>query len=88
MADEPTDLQAQVEMRELELAADEAILACGGDLRETIKALILANGFLESEMCKVSYGYARRALGQKRSLLAGTARQAASATVKRDGAAR
>jgi hypothetical protein len=40
----------------LEVAADEAIAACGGDAREAVKALIVANEFLESE---VSTGYVR-----------------------------
>lgn len=44
---------------ELEMAADEAILACGGDAREAVKALILANALLEDQLSKVSYGYDR-----------------------------
>ena len=47
----------------LEAAADQAIAACGGDARETVKALIIANHFLEAELEKlralVSAGYAR-----------------------------
>ncbi len=35
---------------DLEVAADQAIAACGGDLRATIRALIVANEFLESEV--------------------------------------
>jgi stage V sporulation protein SpoVS len=46
----------------LEAAADQAIAACGGDMREAIKALIVANDFLETEvaelMCAVSQAYA------------------------------
>ena len=34
---------------DLEAAADEAIAACGGDARETVKALIVANDFLEAQ---------------------------------------
>jgi hypothetical protein len=34
----------------LEAAADEAIAACGGDAREAVKALIVANHFLETEL--------------------------------------
>jgi hypothetical protein len=34
----------------LEAAADQAIAACGGDAREAVKALLIANEFLESEM--------------------------------------
>jgi hypothetical protein len=48
---------------ELEAAVDEAIAACGGDLRATIRALVVANNFLESEvgelMKAVSHAYAR-----------------------------
>lgn len=48
---------------ELELAVDQAISACGGDMRATIRALILANEYLESEvgelMKAVSRAYVR-----------------------------
>jgi hypothetical protein len=48
---------------ELEAAVDQAIAACGGDLRSTIRALIVANEFLESEvnelMKAVSHAYVR-----------------------------
>jgi hypothetical protein len=48
---------------ELEAATDQAIAACGGDLRETIKALIVATDFLETEVAElmraVSQAYAR-----------------------------
>jgi hypothetical protein len=40
----------------LEVATDEAIAACGGNARDAVKALIVANEFLESE---VSSGYVR-----------------------------
>ena len=47
----------------LEAAADEAIAACGGNVRDAVKALIVANEFLESEVCElmqaVSHAYAR-----------------------------
>jgi hypothetical protein len=52
--DQPTDLDA---------AANQAIAACGGDAREAVKALIVANDFLEVQLgelrAKVSTGYAR-----------------------------
>jgi hypothetical protein len=35
---------------DLDEAADQAIAACGGDPREAVKALIVANDFLESEL--------------------------------------
>ena len=47
----------------LEAAVDQAIAACGGDLRATIRALIMANEYLENEvgelMKAVSHAYAR-----------------------------
>jgi stage V sporulation protein SpoVS len=41
----------QPEPDRLEAATDQAIAACGGDARQAVKALILANEFLESEVC-------------------------------------
>lgn len=47
----------------LEAAVDQAIAACGGDLRATIRALIVANEYLETEVSElmkaVSHAYAR-----------------------------
>ena len=47
----------------LEAAVDEAIAACGGDTRAAVRALIVANNFLESEMAElkkaVSHAYTR-----------------------------
>ena len=42
----------QSESERLDIAADQAIAACGGDMRSTIRALILANEFLEYELCE------------------------------------
>jgi hypothetical protein len=54
---------APADDNELEAAVDEAIAACDGDLRATIRALIVANNFLESEVSElmkaVSHAYAR-----------------------------
>lgn len=51
------------ESDELESAVNQAISACGGDMRATIRALILANDYLETEvgelMKAVSRAYAR-----------------------------
>lgn len=47
---------SQADVERLEIAADEAIAICGGDVRAALKALIVANEFLESE---VSSGYVR-----------------------------
>jgi stage V sporulation protein SpoVS len=56
-------LNPQSDADALEAAADQAIAACGGNAREAVKALIVANGFLEADMerlkAAVSLGYAR-----------------------------
>lgn len=50
----------QKDTHPLEAAADQAIAACGGDAREAVKALLIANEFLEREMEeRVSHGYVR-----------------------------
>jgi len=50
----------QSDVEWLEAAADQAIAACGGDVREAVKALLIANEFLEREMEeRVSRGYIR-----------------------------
>lgn len=55
--------EPEAEADALELAADQAIVACSGDLRGAIKALILANQYLEEEihtlMALISKGYVR-----------------------------
>ncbi|MCC8962484.1 hypothetical protein H8A95_09210 [Bradyrhizobium sp. Pear76] len=55
---------------DLDAAADQAIAACGGDAREAVKALLVANDFLEAQLdqvrTKVSAGYARRRLSPAR----------------------
>ena len=51
----------------LDAAIDEAIAACGGNLRETIGALIVANNYLESEVAElmkaVSHAFVRGRFG-------------------------
>jgi hypothetical protein len=55
-----TPSDAQSESERLDMAADQAIAACGGDLRSTIRALILVNEYLDYELTmKVSQGYTR-----------------------------
>ena len=55
---------------DLDVAADQAIAACGGDAREAVKALLVANDFLEIQLDelrrKVSTGYARGRLSRAR----------------------
>jgi hypothetical protein len=47
----------------LEIAVDQAIAACDGDMRSTVRALIVANEYLESEVTElmkaVSHAYVR-----------------------------
>jgi hypothetical protein len=55
---------------DLDLAADQAIAACGGDPREAVKALLVANDFLEAQLAElrasVSTGYSRGRFGLAR----------------------
>ena len=54
---------SQADADRLEAAADQAIAVCGGDVRDALKAMIVANEYLESEVCElmqaVSHAYAR-----------------------------
>lgn len=57
---EATAPTAATDAQALDAAADQAIAACGGDAREAVKALLIANEFLEREMEeRVSRGYVR-----------------------------
>lgn len=51
----------------LEASVEQAIAACGGDLRATVRALIVANDFLENEVSElmkaVSHAYVRGRFG-------------------------
>ena len=50
----------QADGERLKAAADRAIAACGGDAREAVKALLIANEFPEREMEEpMSRGYIR-----------------------------
>jgi hypothetical protein len=53
----------QSDADQLEAAADRAMAACDGDAREAVKALIVANHFLETDLEKLraaaAMGYAR-----------------------------
>jgi hypothetical protein len=57
------DGQLSPDLDRLEAATDQAIAACGGDARQAVTALIVANEFLESQVRElqtaVSHGYAR-----------------------------
>ncbi len=43
----------------LEAAVDQAIAACGGDTRAAVRALIVANNFLESEVAELKKAVSR-----------------------------
>jgi acetaldehyde dehydrogenase (acetylating) len=45
---------SQADVDWLEAATDEAIAACGGNARDAVKALIVANEYLESEVCELT----------------------------------
>jgi hypothetical protein len=51
--------ESQADADRLEAAADEAIEACGGDVRAALKALIVANEFLESEVSELMKAVSR-----------------------------
>ncbi len=59
----PSPQQNTEEGEGLEAAVNQAIAACGGDMRCAIRALIVANDYLESEVSElmkaVSRAYAR-----------------------------
>jgi hypothetical protein len=52
-----------VEDDELKAAVDQAIAACDGDMRSAVRALIVANNYLESEISElmkaISHAYTR-----------------------------
>jgi len=55
---------SKLQDQNLDVAIDAAIAACDGDLRATIRALVVTNGFLHSELEYVkdfwcSSGFAR-----------------------------
>jgi hypothetical protein len=57
---EASSADSPSESERLDMATDQAIAACGGDAREAVKALLVANEFLEREIEeKVSRGYLR-----------------------------
>jgi hypothetical protein len=43
----------------LDAAVDQAIAVCGGDMRSTIRALIVANEYLESEVTELMKAVSR-----------------------------
>jgi hypothetical protein len=51
--------ESQADADRLEAAADEAIAICGGDVRAALKAMIVANEFLESEVSELMKAVSR-----------------------------
>jgi hypothetical protein len=52
--------QSQADVDRLEAAVDQAIEACSGDVRAALKAMVVANEFLQAELeVSVSTGYVR-----------------------------
>ena len=55
---------------ELERDVDQAIALCGGDMRAALRAMLLANAFLEAEIerltCSVSIGFTRGKMSPSR----------------------
>ena len=47
------NLQPEPDRDRLETATDQAIAACGGDARDAVKALIVANDFLEAQVAEL-----------------------------------
>jgi len=58
---------------QLEAVADQAIAACGGDARQAVKALIVANHYLETDLEKLkaaaSMGFAQGRLIEEARVL-------------------
>jgi hypothetical protein len=59
MMSQNTAPESQAEADRLEAAADEAIAVCGGDIRAALKALIVANEYLESEITELMNAVSR-----------------------------
>jgi hypothetical protein len=51
--------ESQADADRLEVAADQAIAVCGGDVRTALKAMIVANEFLESEVSELMKAVSR-----------------------------
>lgn len=60
------ELDSQSEMQRLDAAADAAIAACDGNLRSTIRSLILANEFLEYEIAELFTAVSKAYVNGKR----------------------
>ncbi len=59
---------------QLEAAVDQAVAACGGDVRAAVRALIVANEFLETEVSKLMKAASRAYLRGRFQTYSGQAR--------------
>jgi hypothetical protein len=69
MPDQPSNIWTGDEAEKLELAVDETIADCGGDMRAAVRALLIANACLEAARDRmigcVSRGYVRGRLDER-----------------------
>jgi hypothetical protein len=68
-----TDASSSFDNSHYERACDEAIAMCDGNLRSTIKALIMANEYLETELLDLQDAMSSGCMPQQRSSAAGNA---------------
>jgi hypothetical protein len=61
-----------------EQACDQAIAMCNGNLRSTIKALIMANEYLEVELLELQAALAAGIVEKLPDAIGGTARESAA----------
>jgi hypothetical protein len=61
-------MSAVEKVDELEAAVDMAVAACDGDLRDTIRTLVIANSFLMEELERYKSWFSRGFVRGKRSL--------------------
>ena len=63
MQAQPSTMAEQIDEDALEVAVDEAIAECNGDARAAVRALLVANTYLEETRNRaiemVSHGYVR-----------------------------
>jgi hypothetical protein len=65
------EAEKQEQFPQLETAVDQAVAACDGDLRATVRSLVIANNYLTRELeyvwQLVSPGYSRQTRTRRKS---------------------
>lgn len=65
------EAEKQEQFPQLETAVDQAVAACDGDLRATVRSLVIANSYLVKELeytwQLVSPGYSRQTRTRRKS---------------------